>query len=127
LLTITQLCRQTGATPRALRYYEQIGLLTPGRRDGQSRVYSRREQVRLRLIIQGRRVGLRLNQIRRLFEIFEQQGPHAQFAHALPLLKAQLAVLERRRGETDDTLALLNAASARMAASLPATAADRPD
>ncbi len=126
LLTITQLCRLSGATPRALRYYEQLGLLSPAR-EGQSRIYSRREQVRLMLILKGRRVGLRLSQIQDLFEIFEKQGPHAQVARALPLLRAQLAVLERKFGETDDTIKVLNAASVRMAAGLQATSADSPD
>ncbi len=123
LLTIAQLCRQSGATPRALRYYEQMGLLSPERRDGQSRFYSRREQVRLMLILKGRRIGLRLGQIQGLFETFEKEGQHAQIARALPLLRAQLAVLERKLGETDDSIKVLSTASARMAAKLQSTSA----
>ena len=55
--TITQLCREFGATPRALRFYEEQGLLSPARRDT-ARVYSYKDRARLQLILRGRRVGL---------------------------------------------------------------------
>lgn len=125
-LTINQLSRQSGATPRALRHYEAMGLLFP-QRDKQARVYSRREKARLQLIQAGRRAGFTLNQIRELFETYDKAGRDAQFAQALPLLKARLAALELRRKEINEALEALGAASDRLAAELRATFADVPD
>src|ERR1700722_18250151 len=109
-LTITQLCRQSGATPRALRHYESKGLLSP-RRHNQVRVYSHREKARLQLIQSGRRAGFTLNEIRELFETYDRAGRDAQLVQALPLLKERLAALELKRKEIDDALEALNAAS----------------
>jgi DNA-binding transcriptional MerR regulator len=118
-LTITELCRQSGATPRALRHYESKGLLFP-RRHNQARVYSHREKARLQLIQSGRRAGFTLNEIRELFETYDRAGPDAQIVRALPLIKERLAALELKRREIDDALEALNAASDRMAAKLRA-------
>ncbi len=115
-MTVGQLCRQTGVSERALRYYEEFGLLSPRRLPTGYRVYSRREQVRLRLILKGRRVGLSLRQIRNLFDLFEKEGQHVQAAHALLLLRSQIGVLERKRYSIDDAIEVLGAASARLAA-----------
>jgi DNA-binding transcriptional MerR regulator len=54
--TIRQLCNEFKATPRALRFYEDKGLLTPAR-EGLNRVYSHKDRVRLQLILRGKRVG----------------------------------------------------------------------
>src|ERR1700722_19325541 len=88
-LTITQICRQSGATPRALRYYEEKGLLSPRRKD-QARIYSHREKVRLQLILQARRAGFTLNQVRDLFETYDKAGRDAQLVRALPLFRERL-------------------------------------
>src|ERR1700761_6099882 len=97
-LTITQLCRQFGTTARALRYYEEKGLLAP-RRINQVRVYSHREKVRLQMILQGRRAGFTLREVRDLFETYDRSGPDAQRLRALPLFKARLVALTQRRAE----------------------------
>ena len=60
--TIRQLCLEFKCTPRALRFYEDKGLLTPAR-DGMNRVYSYRDRARLQLILRGKRVGLSLSEI----------------------------------------------------------------
>jgi len=125
-LTITQLCRQSGATARALRHYESKGLLSP-RRHNQVRVYSRREKARLRLIQSGRRAGFTLNEIRELFETYDRKGRDAQIVRALPLFKERLAALELKRKEIDDALEALNAATDRMAAKLVTDFAEAPD
>jgi DNA-binding transcriptional MerR regulator len=120
-LTITQLCRQFGTTARALRYYEEKGLLAP-RRINQVRVYSHREKVRLQLILQGRRAGFTLREMRELFETYDKGGRDAQRLRALPLFKARLVALAQRRTEIADALETLKVASARMAANLGANA-----
>ena len=126
-LTITQLCRQQGTTPRALRYYEQMGLLSPQRRN-QIRIYSHREQVRLKLILQARRAGFMLREIRDLFDTYDKGGSDAQRGRALPLFRARLTALTRQRAEIDDALETLRAASDRMAVKLgpnPPAASDQ--
>jgi DNA-binding transcriptional MerR regulator len=121
-LTITQLCRQYGATPRALRFYEEKGLLSP-RRDNQVRIYSRQEQVRLKLILDARRMGFTLNEIRELFEAYDKGGRSAQFARALPMVRERLAALALQRKEIDEALETLTGASDRLTMKLEATAA----
>jgi DNA-binding transcriptional MerR regulator len=125
-LTITQLCRQSGTTPRALRYYEEKGLLSP-RRINQARVYSHREKVRLQLILQGRRAGFTLREVRDLFDTYDKGGRDAQRVRALPLFKAQLAALTQRRAEIADALETLKAASARMAVKPGTSFTEAPD
>jgi DNA-binding transcriptional MerR regulator len=112
-LTITQLCRQSGATPRALRFYEEKGLLSP-RRDNQTRIYSRQEQVRLRLILHARRMGFTIKEIRELFEAYDKGGRDAQLARALPMFRDRLAALALRRKEIDEALETLTDASDRL-------------
>ena len=112
-LTITQLCRRYGATPRALRFYEEKGLLSP-RRDNLMRIYSRQEQARLRLILHARRMGFTIREIRELFEAFDNGGRAAQFARALPMFRERLAALTREREEIDQALEMLTGASDRL-------------
>ena len=119
-LTITQLCRQVGATHRALRFYEEKGLLSP-QRINQTRIYSRREQVRLRLILSGRRVGFAVEEIRELFETYDKGGRKAQLVRALPLFKERLAALEQERRKIDVALEALTRASERLLVKLGAT------
>ena len=119
-LTITQLCRQVGATHRALRFYEEKGLLSP-QRINQTRIYSRREQVRLRLILSGRRMGFAVEEIRELIETYDKGGRKAQLVRALPLFKERLAALEQERRKIDVALEALTRASERLLVKLGAT------
>jgi DNA-binding transcriptional MerR regulator len=111
--TISQLRREFGVTARALRYYEEQGLLSP-LRSQQVRVYSHRERVRLQLILKGRRAGFSLRDIRELLDVYDREGEAAQRAKALPRLKAQVAALEARRGQLDAAIEHLKLASARL-------------
>jgi len=115
--TITQLGREFGITARALRYYEEQGLLSPARPQ-QTRVYSHRDRVRLRLVLKGRKAGLTLREIRELFDVYDKEGPEAQQARALPRLRAQLAALERRRDDIAVAIDTLKAASERLSLQL---------
>ena len=71
--TIRQLCREFGATPRALRFYEDKGLLAPAR-NGLNRVYSYKDRARLQLILRGKRVGLALAEIREILALYDSWG-----------------------------------------------------
>lgn len=61
--TISQLAQELGTTPRAIRFYEEKGLLSPRRSSGAYRLYGKRERTRLSLILKGKRFGLRLEEI----------------------------------------------------------------
>lgn len=120
--TITQLCREFDCTPRALRFYEEQGLLAPGRRDIQ-RVYSHRDRTRVGLIVRGRRVGLSVAEIRKLFETYDDSGPGAQSALAFRLFQKRIAALEAQKLEIDAAIATLHAACARLSSRGEATQA----
>jgi DNA-binding transcriptional MerR regulator len=112
-VTIAQMRREFGVTARALRYYEERGLLSPARSQ-QVRVYAHRDRVRLGLILKGQRAGLSLRAIRELLDVYDKEGKVAQQAKALPRLRAQVAVLEAQRRQLDDAIEMLKAASARL-------------
>jgi DNA-binding transcriptional MerR regulator len=116
--TITQLCREFGATPRALRFYEEQGLLSPARRQMQ-RIYSYKDRARLQLIIRGRRVGLSLADIRGILDAYEREGEAAQNARALDIFRQRIEALEAQRRETDAAIETLQAAADRLARKYP--------
>jgi DNA-binding transcriptional MerR regulator len=88
--SISELSREFEITPRAIRFYEDQGLLAP-RREGQRRVYTPRDRTRLKLTLRGKRLGLTLSEIRELIDMYEP-GRDAR-----PQLERFLAVLESHR------------------------------
>ena len=68
--SISELAREFDVTPRAIRFYETEGLLSP-RRDGQRRIYTLRDRTRLKLTLRGKRLGLALAEIRELIDMYE--------------------------------------------------------
>ena len=94
--SIRQLCREFGATARALRFYEDKGLLTPGRK-GQTRVYDARDRARLKLILRGRRIGFTLQEIQEMLDLYDRKDHNVhQMAVALPRHRAQIAALRQQ-------------------------------
>ena len=85
--SISELAREFDITPRAIRFYEDQGLLAP-KRDGQRRIYTPRDRTRLKLTLRGKRLGLTLSEIRELIDMYEP-GRDAR-----PQLERFLAVLE---------------------------------
>ena len=122
--TIRQLCREFGATARALRFYEDKGLLQPARK-GQSRVYDARARARLKLILRGRRIGFTLSEIREMLDLYDRKDHNVhQMAIALPRHRAQLEALKRQREDLEGAIQTAEAACAWMEAKL---AEHRPD
>src|SRR5688500_3314390 len=88
--TIGDLAREFGVTLRALRFYEDKGLLSP-RRQGLNRLYSRRDRARLKLVLVGRRVGFSLSEIREMLDLYETKGGKLkQLRVALSTFESQL-------------------------------------
>jgi DNA-binding transcriptional MerR regulator len=105
--TIGQLCQEFQCTPRALRFYEDKGLLSP-ERDGLNRVYSYRDRARLQIILHGKRVGLALAEIGEMMDLYEvDDGGVQQAATALPKFRERIAALESQKIAIDDAIASL--------------------
>ena len=116
--TIRQLCLEFKCTPRALRFYEDKGLLDPARQ-GLNRVYSYKDRARLQLILRGKRVGLSLAEIREILQLYDKEdGGAVQNAKALRKFKERIVALEQRREDIDQAIAELQAASARLESQL---------
>ena len=105
LMTIREMCEAFAVTPRTLRFYEQKELLSP-LRDGQRRLYSRRDRARLKLILKGKRFGFALEDIRRLLDMYDAgEGEAAQLARTYELAQARLATMEAERAVLDQSIA----------------------
>ena len=120
--SITQLCREFGATPRALRFYEEQGLLSPARRDT-ARVYSYKDRARLQLILRGRRVGLSIAEIRDILDTYDEEGGPAQDAEALRIHRRRIEQLQVQRQHVDEAIEELRKAEAAIACKWPDVAA----
>ena len=102
--TIPQLCLEFKCTPRALRFYEDKGLLSPAR-DGMNRVYSHRDRARLQLILRGKRVGLALSEIREILDLYEVgDGGATQMAKSLAKFRERIKALEAQRVDIDKAI-----------------------
>lgn len=102
--TITELAREFGITPRAIRFYEGEGLLSPAR-SGRNRVYSKRDRTRLRLILRGKRLGLSLAEIGELLGMYEGGGNSVtQLCRFLDVLAERRRAIEQQR---EDIIAVL--------------------
>jgi DNA-binding transcriptional MerR regulator len=107
LYSVSELANELGVTPRALRFYEDKGLLAP-QRAGHTRVYTRRDRGRLKLILRGKRLGFTLREVREWLELYEPEPGHAvQMARLKDRLRTRIATLEQQRDDLDATLAEL--------------------
>lgn len=117
LISFRDMCARFDVTPRTLRYYEYIELLSPVK-DGRARFYGPREIARMTLILRGRRFGFSLEEIRQWLLLYAQKGTREQYQVWIELANRQLAELERQRSELDATIADLTALRDRTADSL---------
>ncbi|MGH8807470.1 MAG: MerR family transcriptional regulator, partial [Noviherbaspirillum sp.] len=105
--TITELAREFDITPRAIRFYEDQGLLSPKREGagGRTRVYSASERTRLKLTLRGKRLGLSLSEIKALVDMYESpKDTVAQLKRFLAVLAQHRETLERQREDLEVTL-----------------------
>jgi DNA-binding transcriptional MerR regulator len=107
--SISELAREFDITPRAIRFYEDQGLLAP-RREGQRRIYSPRDRTRLKLTLRGKRLGLTLSEIRDLIDMYEPgRDERPQLERFLAVLEAHKASLLQQRSDIEAQLSEIQA------------------
>ncbi len=102
-VSFKEMCARFDVTPRTLRYYEYIELLSP-KKEGRSRFYGARELARMKLILRGRRFGFSLEDIRQWLLIYGEKGTQEQYRVWIDLANRQLDVLQQQRSELDSSI-----------------------
>ena len=104
LMTIRQMCDAFDVTPRTLRFYEAKELLFPQRR-GQTRLYSRSDRGRLKLILRGKRFGFSLEEMRQLLDLYDRgDAQEEQLTRTYAVARERLARMERQRDELNEAI-----------------------
>ena len=102
--SITELCREYKVTPRAMRFYEQKGLLHPARR-GWTRLFSYRDRARLQLILRGKKVGFALEEIKEMLDLYNlRDGQLTQLRIASTKMRERLEALRDQRIELEEAI-----------------------
>ena len=105
---IGEMAKKYGVTLRTLRFYEDKGLLNP-HRDGSTRLYTRRDKARLKLILLGRKVGFSLRDVKQMMDLYDPTGTNTkQLRLALDKSEKQLARLQKQRALIDDAIGELS-------------------
>jgi DNA-binding transcriptional MerR regulator len=110
--TIAELAREFDITARAIRFYEDQGLLSPSREGvgGRNRVYTARDRTRLKLTLRGKRLGLTLSEIKSIVDMYESpKDTRAQIDRFLGVLAHQRETLEQQRADIDMALEEISA------------------
>jgi len=102
LFTIGDLARELGTTTRAIRYYEECGLISPQRTDGNQRRYTRRERGHLKLILRAKE-AFTLDEIKELFQIYDEHpdelGEQQQFKRLCEMMERKVAQIDNQMAE----------------------------
>lgn len=106
--SITQLCSEFGVTARALRFYEDEGLIAPQRR-GTQRIYSQRDRARLAWILRGKRVGFSLADIREMIDLYDLgDGRRQQREVTVARCTTKIEALRAQKRDIDAAIAELS-------------------
>jgi len=119
VFTIRDLTKEFGVSARTLRFYEEKGLVDP-RRNGEQRLYSRRDRARLRYVLMGKSVGFSLEEVREMLDLYDLgDGQRTQLQVALTRFQERIARLECQRADIERAIAELTRASLAVKAMLP--------
>lgn len=103
-MTIRQMCDAYDVTPRTLRFYEAKELLFP-EREGQKRLFTKRDRARLKLILRGKRFGFSLEEIRQLLDLYHMgDQQQTQIARTYEIARTRLAEMEAQRDELNEAI-----------------------
>jgi DNA-binding transcriptional MerR regulator len=115
LYTVGELAAEFGVTARALRFYEDRGLIQP-RRAGQNRIYTRRDRARLILILRGKRLGFSLADVQEWLDLYDADPLQmAQTRHLAGRVAARLRQLEQQHDDLEATIGELREIQAQIA------------
>jgi len=104
-MTIRQMCDAFDVTPRTLRFYEARELLSPVRQ-GQRRLFTRRDRARLTLILRGKRFGFSLEEMRQILDLYDKgDQQRSQIARACEVARVRLGAMEAQRDALDAAIA----------------------
>lgn len=102
--TIGDLAKEFGVSLRTLRFYEDKNLLNP-RRDGVTRIYSRRDRARLKLVLMGKRVGFSLTEIKEMLDLYDlKDGQSTQLKVSLKRFKEQIGLLQKQKEDVEQAI-----------------------
>ena len=103
--TISELAKEFGVTTRTMRFYEEKGLISP-RREGQKRLYSSADRVRIKLILRGKRIGMSLAECVEVIDMYDPEHNNADQLHSLiNKVQNRRQLLEQQKLDIDDMLA----------------------
>ncbi len=106
---IGDMAKLFGVTLRTLRFYEDKGLISP-KRDGSTRLYTRRDKARLKLILLGRKVGFSLRDVKQMMDLYDPNGTNIkQLRLTMDKSERQLARLQKQRVAIDEAMSELSA------------------
>jgi DNA-binding transcriptional MerR regulator len=112
--TINTMSRDFEVTPRALRFYEDKGILSPQRR-GTTRLYSERDRTRLKLTLRGKRLGLKLEECREIIDMYDPSQPNdsLQLLRLCEKIREQRAALLGKIKDIEETLLAMDEVEAK--------------
>jgi DNA-binding transcriptional MerR regulator len=110
IFTIRELTKEFSISARTLRFYEEKGLIAPGR-NGQERLYSRRDRARLKYVLMGKAVGFSLEEVRQMLDLYDLgDGQATQLRVALGKFEQQIGRLQRQKAEIERAIVELSRA-----------------
>jgi len=116
--TISDLAKEFGVTTRTIRFYEEKGLVTP-LREGQKRLYSPADRVRIKLILRGKRIGMTLQECVDFIDMYDPEHNNDEQLHSLiDDVKHRREKLQQQKQDIDDMLSGLEEVQALCEAAL---------